>query len=147
MELDDAFFVLKNGETVAVHDHPWSFDDSEFYLRVTDIYEQRRLKAEAEAGSEAVGYDDEDDGAGTDESIGDLDGFIDYTPDEEIPVVETPNSTALEEAEKLIKEERRERHKRKLREEIEDKIRAEIEEEKKEPGSKARRRNVFVSKA
>lgn len=52
-EGNDVFFVLKNAENgqneqVPAHERPWSFDDSEFYLRVTDVYEQRRLKAEAE---------------------------------------------------------------------------------------------------
>ncbi|KAH7706410.1 hypothetical protein AAVH_26357 [Aphelenchoides avenae] len=64
------------------------------------------------------------------------DNFIDNTPDDEIPVMETPNSKALEEAEKRIKEERRERRKRKLRKEIE----AEMEAEQKKPAHKARRR-------
>ncbi|KAH7718152.1 hypothetical protein AAVH_14424 [Aphelenchoides avenae] len=140
-EGESAFFLLKNADNgpdvrVPVDEHTWSFDDSEFYFRVTDVCEKRRIKAEAEAGSDAVGYDEPEEQDGDESELGSLAEFIDYTEDADIPVTETPNSKALEEAEKRIKEERRERRKRKLRKEIE----AEMESEQKEPDRKARRR-------
>ena len=97
------------------------------------------LRRSALAGSDAVGYDEPEEQDAGESDLGSLVDFIDYTEDEDIPLIETPNSKALEEAEKRIKEERRERRKRKLRK-LRKEIEAEMEAEQKEPARKARRR-------